>query len=298
MGRIFVSCSGGRSSGKMAAMMKERQRQTGEEMIFGFANTGEEDERTLRFMDRCDKHFGLDLVWVEPVVHPDERKGTTHKVVSFETASRDGEPFEAVVSKYGLPNKSYPHCNRELKLAPMKSYLDSIGWKSGTYDTALGIRADEADRISKKSKEKRLTYPLVKAFIRKAEVYSFWKQQPFDLYLPEHLGNCKWCWKKSLRKHLTLAVDYPEVFDFPRKLEAEYGGVKPERGPQAMFRQEMTVADIFERSKQPFVKFRDGREAFDPELDASGGACGTDSCEIDGDDDDSLTIDLFARRTT
>jgi hypothetical protein len=295
MTRTFVSFSGGRSSGLMAKMMKDRQRETGEEMIFGFANTGEEDERTLRFVDRCDKHFGLELVWVEAVVHRDERKGSTHKVVDFKSASRNGEPFEDVVSKYGLPNKSYPHCNRELKLAPMHSYLRSVGWEPGTYDTALGIRADEADRRSKKAKEKRLVYPLIKAFIRKPEVYSFWKQQPFDLYLPEHRGNCKWCWKKSLRKHLTLAVDYPEVFDFPRRLETYYSGVKPERGPQAIFRQEMTVAEIFERSKQPFVKFRDGREAFDPELDASGGGCGTDSCEIDGDDDD--LIDLFTRRT-
>jgi len=43
MKRTFVSFSGGRSSGLMAKMMKDRQRETGEEMIFGFANTSEED---------------------------------------------------------------------------------------------------------------------------------------------------------------------------------------------------------------------------------------------------------------
>lgn len=288
MRRVVCGVSGGRSSGMMAKILYDEMCSDPElEVCFVFNNTGEEDERTLVFVDRLDLEWGLNIVWLEPVVDPRHMAGTRHKVVTFETAARNGEPFEDVVAKYGLPNKSYPHCNRELKLAPTKSYVENeLGWELGSYDTALGIRADEADRISKRAKELRLIYPLVKRFIRKVDVYSFWKGQPWDLYLPEHLGNCRWCWKKSQRKHMTLAVDYPEVFDFPRRLEREYAHVKAdERGEQKMFRQHQSVDDIFEAAKQPFEKFRDGREAFDPDLDASGGACGEGSCEMYGDDD-------------
>lgn len=288
MKRIVCGVSGGRSSGMLAKILRdERDSDPDLDVRFVFNNTGQEDDRTLVFVDRLDREWGLGVTWLEPVVDPRPMKGTRHKAVSFSTASRDGQPFVDVVAKYGLPNKSYPHCNRELKLAPTKSFVENeLGWEQGSYDTALGIRADEADRISVRAKENRLIYPLVKRFIQKSDVYRFWKDQAFDLYVPEHLGNCRWCWKKSQRKHLTLAVDYPEVFDFPRMLEDRYSSVKAdERGEQKMFRNHQSVADIFEAAKHPFEKFRDGREAFDPELDASGGACGEESCEMWADGD-------------
>jgi 3'-phosphoadenosine 5'-phosphosulfate sulfotransferase (PAPS reductase)/FAD synthetase len=88
--------------------------QPGEKM-FVFANTGEEDERTLEFVDRCDKEWGLNVVWVEAEVSPTKRVGTSHRIVTFETATRGPSLFERMIEKYGIPNKSAPHCTRELK---------------------------------------------------------------------------------------------------------------------------------------------------------------------------------------
>ncbi len=251
-----------------------------------FANTGLEHEETLKFINRCAVEFKVNVVWVEAKTHHNQRLSSGYRIVSFETANRDGAPFEDMIRKYGIPNKGYPHCNRELKLAAIASYLEDVwDWPIGSYQSAIGIRCDEADRVSETAETRGIVYPLVKAFVRQSDVYSFWKRQPFDLYLPEHLGNCTFCWKKSLRKHLTLAVDHPEVFDFPRRMEALYGMQRPERGRQVFFRNSTSVEDIFARAALPFERFVDGREVFDPELDASGGACGEESCEIFSDGD-------------
>lgn len=293
-GPTLWSFSGGRTSGYM--IWRSLQAYGGKlpnSHVVAMANKTREDPRTLHFARRISEEFKVEIHLVEPVVNHDERAGSSHRVVSFDTALCDGSAYESVIQKYGIPNKGYPHCNRELKLNPIRSFLKAeMGWETGDYKTALGIRADEADRATGGSRG--MVYPLVKAFIRKPDVYSFWKRQPFDLYVPEHLGNCVDCWKKSLRKHLTLAVDHPEVFDWTREMEAKYALQRPERGPQSFFRENMTVADIFARAAEPFEKFVDGREAFDPELDASGGACGEESCEIFADNDPQP--DLFPRR--
>jgi 3'-phosphoadenosine 5'-phosphosulfate sulfotransferase (PAPS reductase)/FAD synthetase len=173
---------------------------THSEVVTLFANTSQEDERTLEFVDRVDREWGANIVWLEAVVHAGHGEGTTHRVVDFGSAKRKGEVFESVIAKYGIPNKAYPGaCTRELKLNATKSYLRSIEWGPGTYDTAIGIRADEIDRISSVAAKNRFVYPLAVDGITKADVMAFWRGQPFDLQVPEHLGNCTWCWKKSLR---------------------------------------------------------------------------------------------------
>ncbi len=59
---------------------------------------------------------------------------------------------------------------------------------------------------------------------------------PFDLNLPEHLGNCVWCYKKSDRKLYTLARSMPEVFDVPIELESKYRSTGPQVGERVFFR--------------------------------------------------------------
>ncbi len=58
--------------------------------------------------------------------------------------------------------------------------------------------------------------------IQRKYVNNFWKEQSFDLEIPDYLGNCTWCYKKSDRKLNILAKEYPEVFDFPLRMETEY----------------------------------------------------------------------------
>ena len=289
--RIFCSFSGGESSGEMVLQVQLALR-PGDEMTVGFANTGEEDERTLAFVDRCDREFGWNIVWLEAVVHPEDRVGTTHRVVTFETATRGPALFEAMCAKYGLPGPGFLHCTRELKQRPMASYLRSIGWERGTFVTAIGMRADELDRQDPQAKAKGYVYPLIQADVRKRGVHAAWDARPFQLGMREHEGNCRWCWKKSLRKHLTLCVEAPEVFDTPQHLERTYAEAGSGDQTRRIFRDNRTTDDLFALSAQPFEPFVDQRgkgqqefhfaPAFDPELDL-GGSCG-ESCEPYGDE--------------
>jgi hypothetical protein len=254
---LFVSFSGGRTSGYMCWWLIEYMSHK-YNFIFVFANTGLEHEKTYEFVDKCDKHFGLNLVWVEAVVHPD-RRGCTHETVNYKIASRNGLPFEEVIKKYGIPNTDYPHCTRELKLNPMFSYKQSLGFKRN-HPMAVGIRADEVDRVSDDAKNHGVVYPLVTAGVTLADVRHWWVKQPFDLEIPEHLGNCVTCWKKSDRKLLTLARHSPHYFNFFDRMEKEHpraGHTGENYQDRVFFRKRRSTQDILREAKTPFVEFSD-----------------------------------------
>lgn len=225
--KLLVSFSGGETSAFMAQWLWNHK-QDEYEMIFVFANTGEENEETLEFVRDCEKYFGFPIVWVEALITPEFGEGTKHKIVDFNSASRNGEPFESLVAKCGIPNIANPQCTRELKERPITSYANSIGWKK--HETAIGIRSDECDRINAKAKSRRLIYPLIsKLFIpmTKPKINFWWRLQPFRLKLKGYEGNCKACWKKSYKKLLKIAQEKPESFDFPKRIEAKYGNYFP-----------------------------------------------------------------------
>lgn len=233
--RLLLSMSGGKTSAYMARQVLTRFAHLWDEIVTVFANTGEENEQTLEFVRQCDEHFGFNTVWVEAVVNEGKGNGTKHRVVSFETASRHGEPFEAVIRKYGIPNVKHPHCTRELKQRPIESYAASLGW-GRDYATAIGIRPDEARRVNPKATERKIVYPLVDWFYAdKQDVNDWWEDQAFNLKLQEHQGNCKWCWKKSFAKHSMLLNERPEHYDFPARMEDEYGYVGPDQEPDEAF---------------------------------------------------------------
>jgi hypothetical protein len=281
---LLLSFSGGRTSAYMTHWMLENKRDDYNEVVVVFANTGQENEQTLDFVNRCDKEWNLGVVWLEADVIHEANKGTSFKIVRFETASRKGDPFEQVIVKYGIPNQSYPHCTRELKLQPMKSYLRSIGWNKGNYVSAIGIRIDEMDRVNSKMVEENLIYPLIEYTKATKELINlWWDRQPFKLELKEHQGNCSWCWKKSKRKLLTLAKESPEIFEFPKAMEARYGlnGSNTDGTHRVFFRNNTSTIDLIEQSKKPFEPFIEQRinfDMFDYELDSPSGC--SESCEV------------------
>jgi len=142
---FHISFSGGRTSAYMTKLLLDNWSDD-YEFIVTFANTGLEHPKTLEFVHNCDKYFGFNTVWLEAVVQHGKRAAPTHKVVTFETASRSGEPFEEVIKKYGIPNAAFPGCTRDLKLAPIHSYLRDIGLEPNKVPTAIGIRSDDAAR--------------------------------------------------------------------------------------------------------------------------------------------------------
>ncbi len=293
---LTISFSGGKTSAYMTKMLLDHFR--GEDpdrrILVTFCNTGQEHEETLKFVDRCDREFGFNVVWMECVVDPVKGKGIRHQVVNFETASRNGEPFEAYITKYGIPNAAFKQCNSRLKTDVMHDYRRSIGLKKGTYSTAVGIRADEMDRVSMTGMVTlNLFYPCVDAGVTKEDVREWWSRQSFNLNIPEHWGNCIFCWKKSQRKLLTIAQQNPEFFAFPLRMEAEhaFSGPKVRRdgqkltNPRRFFRKDRSALDILrEAAEGNFTPFEDDKFIpFDDELDV-GGSCG-DSCEIGADED-------------
>lgn len=253
MRNILVTFSGGRTSAFMAKFIKERY--CNDNLLFVFANTGKEAEATLEFANKCDKEFGLNLVWLEADINEEKGKGTNYKIVDFQTASRNGEPFEAVIKKYGLPSKLYRHCTRELKENPINKYAKEI--LGSDYVTALGIRADEKHRL--KSDPKKI-YPLAEIGVDELFIRGWWKKQPFDLELKDYQGNCDLCFQKSVRKRLTIIKENPETAEWWIDMENQFA---KEFQDKMDMRNNLSVSDLVEMAKQPFSKAIDKQELRD-----------------------------------
>lgn len=290
--KLLVSVSGGETSSFLAWKIKnstEFQRKY--EIRYGFANTGREREETLEFLDECAKAWDLPIEWIEADVQKEHGVGVRARSVSFETASRNGEPFEAMIQKYGIPNLGSPHCSRILKRETIRSFFRP--W--GLYKTAIGIRSDEFDRQSNSASRDGIIYPLINVWpTQKGDVNRFWGEQPFRLRLKGYEGNCVDCWKKSLRKLATIARENPQAFDWTRLMEKKYQNYRPitqpaRKLPACFFRGNRTVDDIFELAYHPsFVPVKDDKletetitvlSLFDDAfmLDASSGC--EESCE-------------------
>jgi hypothetical protein len=216
---IIVSFSGGRTSAYMLRLLLDNYPDADLRVVF--ANTGKERPETLDFVQACSQRFAVPVTWVEAVVTPEKGTATGYRVVDYATASRQGEPFEDVIAKYGIPNNSFPHCSRELKTQPIGAWIKDQFPNGAPFQMALGIRADEAHR------EGAWWYPLIEWGVTKAQVRQFWREQPFDLGLKDYEGNCDLCWKKGHNKNLTLLEERPELGTWWAAMEAKYGHVSP-----------------------------------------------------------------------
>ena len=256
MKNLLVSFSGGETSGFMAHWLKKHYKEIGfENICFVFANTGQENEQTLLFTEQCDKAFNLGVVWVEAKVNQEKGKGVRHRIVDFNSASRNGRPFEDMIRKFGIPNQAAPFCTRDLKLYPIESYAKEY-FKGDKYATAIGIRIDEIDRISPSMKQRSLIYPLITDVVMSKQKINFWwSQQTFRLELKGYQGNCKTCWKKSELKLYQLAKEDVSQFEFMDRMEKTYGkiGAGFERNKvsesRVFFRGNRSTQDIIRESK-------------------------------------------------
>lgn len=262
MKNILVSFSGGETSAYMSWIFKNEYKD--KNLVFVFANTGQEREETLVFVKEVSREFDLNVVWIEAKVNPIKGKRTTYNEVNFKTACRDERLFVEMVKKYGLPNKCYPHCTRELKLQAITAFGKDY-FNGEDYQNAVGIRADEYRRVSDYAqKEFGVIYPLVKKFIIKSDVKEFFKGRNIQLGLKEHQGNCKWCWKKSFNKLCRIWEENPEYFNVPWMLEKKYSlaGHNIDGTPRMLFRERKTTQDIIkmaeEKADNPNMYIDDG----------------------------------------
>jgi hypothetical protein len=289
---LLVSFSGGETSAFMAQYLNNHYEEFGyENIVFVFANTGLENDETLEFVERCDKHFQLGVQWIEAEPIMQDNIGTSFYRTDFDYADRNGKPFEKVIAKYGIPNKAAPHCSRELKSVPIRKFGKE--WYNGEkYHTAIGIRKDEWDRMNEKAEQLGIIYPLIfKGMIptNKAMVNFFWKSMPFRLELKGYQGNCATCWKKSDNKLYQIAKENPKAFDFMAKMESKYGSYIPEARllnlqkegkeiPETItfFRGNKTAIDILNNSKNWNGNIKNDADVYNYQLDMFE----SESCEI------------------
>lgn len=221
---LLVSFSGGETSAFMAQwIQKHLEDKVYKNVVYVFANTGLENEQTLEFVKKCDDHFNFKTKWIQARTRIG-RKSTSYWHIDFETAARKGEPFEELIQKYGIPNQAMPHCTRELKQNPIKAFARDY-FNGEKYDTAIGIRSDEADRMNAKAQENGFIYPLINRQMiptTKPMVNFFWKQMPFRLELKGYQGNCLTCWKKSDKKLFQIVKENPQAFEFMDRMEETY----------------------------------------------------------------------------
>lgn len=246
--KLLISFSGGRTSAYMLWWLyNEWHDRDNWQKIVVFANTGKEVEGTLFFVDECSQEWGIPIVWVESI-SSEKGKGwaVSHKEVIYETASRNGEPFELMISKLGIPRQDEPFCSKQLKTLAIESYLKSIGWND--YYRAIGIRVDE-NRIVDDYKQKKYIYPLVHLNpVNKRQISEWWMKQHFDLNIHPDDGNCNNCWKKDFPRLVRNMVRNPKSFEWWSEMELKYSFYNPRNNtlnpPFNFYRGNKSVLDI------------------------------------------------------
>lgn len=218
-GRTSISFSGGRTSAYLLWRVLEANGGLPENTRVVFANTGKEMPETLDFVRDCGEAWGVQIDWVEW-----REGGAGFELVNHATASREGEPFAALVRmrKY-LPNPITRFCTSELKIRAMGRFLKGLGWRDGNgWDTLIGIRADEPRRVAKirargrstECAQETMVMPLADAGIGAAVVGEFWRRQGFDLKLRNDggrtlYGNCDLCFLKPLDARMAMIRENP-----------------------------------------------------------------------------------------
>lgn len=213
-----VSFSGGRTSGMLLwSILDAHGGVLPNDVRVLFANTGKEMPETLDFVRECSDRWSVPITWLEYADddHPQRR----WREVSYETASRDGEPFAALIGRKSiLPNPVTRICTSELKIRVMKLYAQQVlGFEH--WNVSIGYRADEPKRVAKLSAPHREPFdrcaPLALAGVSADDVGRFWQRQPFDLRLPNMNGktmhgNCDLCFLKGARQVFSLIREKPE----------------------------------------------------------------------------------------
>ena len=243
-GNVAIAFSGGRTSAMMLHHILEANGGLPNRAVVSFQNTGREMPETLDFVHECGQRWGVPIVWLEYI--PDAPR---FQIVNHNSASRDGEPFAALIRKRRmLPNRVARFCTAEMKVHALSRYLRAQGWRD--YRRALGIRADEQARIATKPNKEAWTpwYPMADAGLSKRDVAAFWKRQPFDLRLQNiggktPLGNCDGCFLKSEANLAALAREHPDRAAWWAAQELSMA-VQIGKGGGAWFSQRRPMADV------------------------------------------------------
>jgi 3'-phosphoadenosine 5'-phosphosulfate sulfotransferase (PAPS reductase)/FAD synthetase len=268
-GPALISFSGGRTSGYMLWRILQAHGGTlPDDVHVCFANTGKEREETLRFVHECATRWGVRVRWLEwralatGVEHADR-----FEEVGFNSAARDGEPFEALIGATGtLPGPMKRFCSGQLKQRTLENFMRANGLFA--YTNAIGLRADEPGRVARNATQigantkVRVVAPLFDAGITNRDVRTFWREQDFDLQLLPFEGNCDGCFLKARPKLFEIERMRPGTLEWWSEWERRKG----ER-----FSPNYTYSEVQEATRNQGDLFM-GAFDNDPDMDAE---CGT-----------------------
>lgn len=208
----LISFSGGRTSGFMLYKILEAYNfNLLPDIYVCFANTGKERPETLDFVNECAKQWKVNIIWLEY-----QRHAPYYKEVSFENASREGQPFtELIDTKKCLPSVFRRFCTADLKVRPITNLLKRK-YKLDCWDMVIGLRYDEPQRVANMknndSKDWSTVMPLHENKITKRDIMTFWASQSFDLQLKPYQSNCELCFLKSYKQKINIIESNPPSY--------------------------------------------------------------------------------------
>lgn len=119
-----------------------------------------------------------------------------------------GEDIFRMMRKMGFDNYMMGGLFREMvEISTMEKMVEML-------EPRFLLDTKTAGKIAKRIIDIRKTKQRFMAELtdfEKEDVLSWWRQQPFDLQIPEHLGNCVFCIKKGLNKVALAMRDEPEM---------------------------------------------------------------------------------------
>lgn len=306
-GPTLISFSGGRTSAYMLwCVLCAHGGSLPSYVYVVFCNTGRERIETLRFVYDCGNRWGIHIWWLEwrDRVGRSARADERFEIVGFNQASRDGEPFNALIRRKGyLPNAVTRFCTAELKIDTMKQFMMSLGHE--TWTNMVGLRADERKRVMKQvmrnasGKERWISYcPLAFVGVVERIVWRFWLgrnndprniqyylPQWFDLGLRRYEGNCDGCFLKGFDVLCQSEREQPGVLGWWAEAEAEVTLLKA-KASGARFVTEYSYSEIQSIAERtpPIVDW----DSLRPVSDCTSG------CSVDDDDEPEPDDDAMA----
>ena len=261
-GPALISFSGGRTSAYMLYhILQAYDGNLPPDLYVTFANTGKEMPETLDFIKDCEDHWGLKIHWLEMRIFEEKPIYRTEEV-TYETASRKGEPFAALIDrKKMLPNPLVRFCTTELKIHVMKRFMKERGYKE--WYNVVGLRYDEPRRVSrqKSANENNVNpweslMPLYDAKVTVQDVFKFWEDSNFDLNLPNHggktlAGNCDLCFLKGMKTTTMILKERPDLADWWADQEEKIA-----RSARDVLGREVSTA-TFRKDRPPYIELVD-----------------------------------------
>lgn len=287
----IVSFSGGRTSAFLVHLMEQR-RKAGEEVYYTFMDTGAEHPGTYQFIRDLVRNWGIPLVCMRVVVNPTLGQGNSYRIIPVEEIGPDLQPWRDICAKYGTPYLGGPFCTRTLKTETFQRYCRDIFGKDN-YHTWIGLRADEPKRLKERV---GVSYLADISEFEKQDVIDWWKEQPFDLGIPEHLGNCVFCIKKGINKIALAARDEPKLAaEFWQMITDQSVRIVDRRQQEnkIMYREnnslESVIALFAEHSREEIALTIRNRGGF--ETGSCTESCEAFSCDLEANDGAPVEID-------